>query len=399
MIRRYLLGLAVVVLILTLTCAPSRFAGFHRDHHGGARERQQGIARSMIFFIGDGMGPQIVSIAKIYSEESLEAGLNMVELANTGTAGYATTHSDDRLVTDSAASGTALATGFKTRNGVIGITPGGQEVENLFERAIDHGKSVGVITTTSVTDATPASFLAHVPSRGMHFEIAYQIVESGVTIVMGGGSCYFLPPDRGKRQDGRDLVRVAREKGFDVVFDKDDLAAAEGRRILGLFAPDCLPYERDRRAYETPSLSDMLAEALQLLSPDPDGFLLVVEGGRIDHAEHENSISDALGDFFAFDAAIGHAMNYQESDSTVAIMVTADHDCGGPAITATDYGYPSHDDLESLVGEDCPFVRWVSGEHTGTMVPVFARGPGADVFSGIQDNTDIHDNIVGMLGL
>jgi alkaline phosphatase len=323
----------------------------------------------------------------------------MVGLANTGTTGYMTTHSEDRLVTDSAAAGTALATGSKTSNGVVGMSSDGERLKNLFERALEKGKAVGLVTTTSVTDATPASFLAHAPSREMHFEIASQILESDASVVMGGGYWYFLPPKRGRRSDGEDLTERARERGFEVVYDREELERARGERLLGLFASDVLPYEGARRSYETPSLSDMLTKALQVVTKDPDGFLLVVEGGRIDHAEHENKISDALADFFAFDDAIGHAMNYQEGDSTVTILVTADHDCGGPAITATLLGYPSYDDLESLVGENCPFVRWISDNHTGTMVPVFARGPGTDVFSGIQDNTDIHDNIVWLLGL
>lgn len=355
--------------------------------------------RSMILFIGDGMGPQIVSIVKLYAEEALERELHMVRLANTGATGYMTTHAEDRMVTDSAASGTAMATGHKTNNGMVGVTPDGEVVANLFEQALEKGKAVGVVTTTSVTDATPASFLAHARSRQMHFDIARQIVDGDASVVMGGGWLFFLPPEKGKRNDGEDLIEIASGKGFDVVFDRDGMNASGGQRLLGLFADEVLPYERVRNAGQVPSLAEMTVKALEILADDGDGFVLVVEGGRIDHAEHGNSISDAVADFLAFDDAVGVGMVHQEQDSSLTIVVSADHDCGGPAITASGYGYPSYDQASKIADENCSFVRWVSGDHTGTMVPVFARGPGHERFSGIQSNNELYEDLAGLLGL
>jgi alkaline phosphatase len=356
-------------------------------------------AESLILFIGDGMGPEIVTVAKIYSEEALEAGLSMVALANTGAAGLATTHSANLLVTDSAAGGTALATGSKTNNGIVGMSPDGATLENLLEKAVRQGKAVGVVTTTSVTDATPAAFLAHVQARGYETDIASQIIESDASVVMGGGRNYFLPAGEGKRADGRNLIEEARGKGFAVVLDKDGLEAATGSRILGLFATEDLPYESERRTFEVPSLAEMLTRALQVLTADPDGFVLVVEGGRIDHAEHDNDLPRALAEILAFDAAIGRAMDYQGSDSSLVLIVTADHDTGGPGLTAGAQGYPRTSDVAGLVNEDCPFVKWVSEDHVGTMVPVLARGPGEDLFSGILDNTEVNRRAVMLLQL
>jgi alkaline phosphatase len=364
-----------------------------------ARGEDGAPARSEIFFIGDGMGPQIVSIVALYAEWSLGRDLNMVDLANTGTTGYVTTQSADKLVTDSAASGTAMATGHKTNNGMIGMTPDGVIVGNLFEAAVQSGKSVGVVTTTSVTDATPAAFLAHVFSRQMHSDIAVQIVEGGASVVMGGGWWFFMPPDKGKREDGFDLTEEASLNGFDVVFDRAEMMAASGERLLGLFAGDTLPFERVRNKETVPSLGEMTVKALEVLSRDQDGFVLVVEGGRIDHAEHQNSISDAVADFLAFDDAIGRGMEYQATDASVTIVISADHDCGGPAVTAAGYGYPSSDQVDKIADEGCRFIRWVSGDHTGTMVPVFARGPGAERFSGIQSNSELHGDLASILGL
>ena len=355
-------------------------------------------ARSAVLFIGDGMGPQIVSIVKVYAERSLGRELNMVRLANSGVTGLMTTNAEDKLVTDSAASGTAMATGSKTNNGVLGMTSDGQVVKNLFEDAVEHGKSVGVVTTSSVTDATPAVFMAHATSRELHYDIARQIIESDVSVVMGGGTWFFFPPKRGKRPDGVDLTDRARELGFEVVLTLHELETSSGRRLLGLFAPECLPYERSRDEVKIPSLSEMTDRALDILDDDPEGFLLVVEGGRIDHAEHENSIQDAIADLLAFDDAIGHAMAYQEQDSTLTIVVTADHDCGGPAITGTSYAYPSYDYLEKIVEGKSQFLRWISGHHTATMVPVFAGGPGAERFGGVLDNAHLHDILEWLLG-
>jgi alkaline phosphatase len=397
--RLYLL----IALLLTacLACSPARLATYRTGAETALNDpvSRPDTARSVIFFIGDGMGPQIVSIAKIYSEQSLGTDLNMVRLANTGTTGYMTTHSADRLVTDSAASGTAMATGVRTNNGVVGMTPDGMMLRNLFEEAGEQGKSVGVVTTAAVTDATPASFLAHAMSRQWHFDIAQQIVEGDATVVMGGGYWYFLPPERGRRNDGKDLMEQARQHGFETAFDKQELEVASGARLLGLFAADVMPYERERRISEVPSLSEMVIKALEVLETDPDGFILVVEGGRIDHAEHENQMGDALADFFVFDAAIGHAMEYQKDAPALTIIVTGDHETAGPAITGRDYGYPTHGDLDSITDDDCPFIAWTSGQHTGTMVPVFAGGPGAERFAGIKHNTATYENIVGLLGL
>ncbi|MGD9400869.1 MAG: alkaline phosphatase [bacterium] len=359
-------------------------------------------ARSIILLIGDGMGPQILTIGKMYSEMELGAVLSMERLADAGTSGYMSTHSANKLVTDSAASGTAIACGQKTDNGRVGVMPDTTEIDNIFDIAVRNGKAVGAVTTTAVTHATPASFLAHHKYRSWEWDIAAQIAETEASVVMGGGFKFFLPPERGGGRRGGDLTEAMAARGFDVVYDREGLLASDADRIMGLFAEENVPYELDRDMETVPSLTEMTAKAIEILSRDEDGFMLMVEGGRIDHAEHENNIVDALGEFIAFDAVVGYALEYQRKHPDVTVIVTSDHDCGGPAITAMKGGYAGYPDIDQyhqLDDEDSPVVRWVSGDHTATLVPVFAIGPGQEKFSGIIDNTDIFNYSMEILGL
>lgn len=358
--------------------------------------------KSAILLIGDGMGPQIFSIGKMYAEMELGEDLNMVLLANRGATGYMSTQSADKLVTDSAASGTAIACGKKTANGMVGVLPDESRVENILEMAFAKGKAIGVVTTTSVTNATPACFLAHHKYRSWEWDIAEQLVESDAAVILGGGYKFFLPPERGGGRNDGDLCAEAEKKGLDVVFDRDAMLASEGDRVLGLFAEENTPFELDRDAEAIPSLTEMTAKAIEILSRDEDGFVLMVEGGRIDHAEHGNDLANALADLLAFDDAVGYAMEFQSENPEVTVIVTADHDCGGPAITAVEAGYggyPNIDEYHTLDDEKTEIVRWVSGDHTATMVPVFAVGPGQELFAGIIDNTDIHAHMAEILGL
>ena len=367
-----------------------------------AEAEAEAEAKSLMLFIGDGMGPGILTIGLIFYRMELGSDLNMVTLANSGVTGYANTYSADKLVTDSAASGTAIACGSKTDNGKVGVLPDETPVENIFDIALRQGKSVGVVSTTSVTHATPACFTAHHKYRSYEWDIAQQVAESDAAVILGGGSKYFLPPERGGgRRDG-DLTVVAEERGFEVVYDRDAMLASDADRLLGLFAPENTPMERERDADSVPSLAEMTAKAIEILSRNENGFILVVEGGRIDHAAHDNDIDDTLLDLLAFDEAVGYAMGYYAENPEVALIVTADHDTGGPAITAGEgayEGYPDIDQYHTFDDETSPVVRWVSGHHTATMVPVIAAGPGRDRFTGIMDNTDIFYSMMEILGL
>lgn len=363
--------------------------------------RAEAEAKSLMLFIADGMGPGLLTIGMIFSEMELGSELNMTVLGNGGVTGLVRTESADKLVTDSAAAGTAMACGRKTDNGRLGVLPDTTSIENIFEVALRHGKSVGVVSSTSVTHATPACFIAHHKYRSWEWDIAAQIAESDATVVLGGGSKFFLPPERGGGRRGGDLTVVAAERGFEVVFDKEAMLASEADRLMGLFAHENLPFELERDTAAVPSLVEMTAKAIEILSLNENGFMLMVEGGRIDHAAHENDIDDTVRDLLAFDEAVGYAMEFQASSSGVSLIVTADHETGAPAVTAMQggySGYPGIDQYHTLDDEASPVVRWVSEDHTATMVPVFAEGPGRERFTGIMDNTDIHKNMMEILG-
>jgi alkaline phosphatase len=208
--------------------------------------------------------------------------------------GWSRTASADFAVTDSAAGGTAIAAGVKTNNGVVGLDPDGNELVTILEQAKMQGKAVGLVTTTQMAHATPASFAAHVPDRLMMTEIARQMLANGVEVLLGGGEDEFLPttatgcyPQPGKRADGRNLIEEALADGYTYVCDAAGLAAVEPgstSRLLGLLADEQLS-----RPF-APSLAELTRQAIDILDQDPDGFFLMVEGGQIDTAAHNNKL-------------------------------------------------------------------------------------------------------------
>ena len=257
--------------------------------------------RSVILMIADGLGPASVTMARVCKGAPLALDSFLV--------GAIRTHATDALVTDSAAAATALAAGVKTRNGAIGMGPDGEPVETALELAQRRGKATGLVATSAITHATPASFAAHVRSRTMEAKIAVQELEHGVEVLLGGGSEQFLPVlQGGRRLDGRDLLGEARELGYRIVADRDALLALDATPVLGLFHPEHMDFELDRPP-EQPSLTEMTVKAIELLSANPDGFFLMIEGSRIDHAAHGKDAAGHLGDILEYDRAVAAALD------------------------------------------------------------------------------------------
>lgn len=294
--------------------------------------------KNIIYFIGDGMGPTHVALARYYSLFVLGKDLNMTSIMKDGSTAYMTNYSADFIVTDSAAAGTALATGFKTNNGMISVTPDGRKRDTILEKAQSVGKSTGLISTARLTDATPASFASHSEDRAFENEIAVDMLEHKVDCLLGGGLMHFIPQNTqgSERKDTRNLLTEAQKSGYTVVKNAKELKninAYNINRLLGLFSLSHMPYELDRNSNEVPSLSEMTEKALQILNKNQIGFFLMVEGGRIDHAAHANDAASVIKEVLAFDMAIGDALNYQKKEPNTLIVVTADHETGGIAIT------------------------------------------------------------------
>ncbi|MFB2871573.1 alkaline phosphatase [Aeromonas jandaei] len=305
-------------------------------------------ARNVIFFLGDGMGLNTLTAARIYGVGE-EGSLTIDTLPETA---FIKTFSHDSQVTDSAPSMSAYMTGVKSNNGVISMDSdatqesncsksAGKPATTLLELAKAAGRGTGVVTTTRVTHATPAATYAHLCNRDLEADIAAQLVpggagynsalKEGVDVVLGGGSSFFLPKaDKGKREDGRNLINEMKAKGYQFAGNLDELNKAEaGKPLLGLFGASHMKYDLDRPASE-PSLAQMTLAAIKQLKEKKQGYFLMVEGGRIDHALHDTNAKRALQDTLAFDNAIKATLDeVKKTDpelKNTLIVVTADHD-------------------------------------------------------------------------
>ena len=315
---------------------------------------------SVILFIGDGTGISYWSAAKLGGRTLAIDRFPVVALVDTEA-------SDDR-VTDSAAGATAYSAGVRTFNGAIGMGPDTQAVRTVLELAEEEGLATGLVATSTITHATPASFAAHVPSRNLHFEIAEDMAEREVDVVLGGGKRYFSPLTR---PDSLDLLSRLVGNGTYVETPEQlrALDLSDIDRLVGLFAA-----ENPRPAAgRQPSLPELTRTALTVLERDRDGFFLMVEGSQIDWRGHDNApLRQIVAEMVDFDMAIGAALEFQERRPNTLVVVVADHETGGLSLNYDDMGvFRAH---YTTVG------------HTAEMVPLFARGPGQESFGGIMRN-------------
>ncbi|MDI6759431.1 MAG: alkaline phosphatase [Candidatus Brocadiaceae bacterium] len=337
-------------------------------------------AKNVILFIGDGMGQAHVLAARVFAHGP--AGrLNMECLEHFG---YVTTYPNGSFVTDSAAAGTAMATGHKTSNNIIGRGRYGQEYKNVLELAREMGKATGLVTTTEVTHATPAAFAAHEAHRAEAKAIALDYLD-GVQpdVILGGGAWVWTP----------DLLEEARKRDYTIVFTKkemDTLDSTKSKRLLGLFAHSHMAFATEQ-GREEPSLKEMTLKALEILRRDPDGFFLMVEGGRIDNAGHNNDLRRLIHEVLGFDEAIGAVMAGLGDPNDTLFIITADHETGGLAIVGPGGHLPGKGEMVE--------VRWATKRHTAADVPIWAQGPGAEAVRGKMDNTVVFSLIKEALGV
>ncbi len=342
--------------------------------------------RNVILFIGDGMGLSHITAA----HTNLLGPDGRFHLEQMPVTGLVATHSADDLITDSAAAGTALSCGVKTTNGSIGVDSSGQSHTTILEAARDAGLFTGLITTTSLADATPAVFASHVRSRGMKAEIALQMLRARVNVLFGEGEYFYPKTDpRSERKDEENPLALAKELGYTIIDNKEDLPNAEANFLLGLFedlTTDRMKPEMQAPAH-TPSLAELTDKALALLSCNEKGFFLMVEAEGVDHGSHVNRPDYFIEHLKNFDDAVKIAIDFALQDGYTLVLVTADHETGGLNIID---GPPAGGPFE---------VAWATDRHTGQPVPLFAFGPHAMRFTGLKDNTEIPQIVAELMKL
>ena len=419
-----------------------------------AQPADEARPRNVILFVSDGCGPASFTLARDYVRYKGGGDALAIDPLQVGSIH---TYSTNSRVTDSAAGATAFACGVKTYNGAIAVDTLRQPMATILEAAEARGMATGLVATSSMTHATPASFSAHVHNRGMVTIIAAQQMEQGIEVMFGGGVEDFLPKSLGgSRGDERNLLKEAAAKGYKVVLDRKAFRKVKKTPVLGLFSEGQMDYDIDRDPKKQPSLAEMTAKAIDLLKDDPDGFFLMVEGSRIDHAAHGNDAAAHLHDVLAFDEAVAAALAFARQDGQTLLVSTSDHETGGLSLGRNVDGQPKYtwnpeviekipasheglaaiarnerlmpcDVLEQYAEIECTeaevaefaqaiagqtdfnfllaevisrrvWVGWTSSGHTAVDVNLYAFGPGRDRFIGHHDNTAVGQLLAEIMG-
>lgn len=335
------------------------------------RKDNNKIVNNVILMIGDGMG-----VSQIYAGLTANHGqLNITDLKQIG---FIKTHSYDNYTTDSAAGGTAISSGVKTRNGMIGMNPDSSEVSSILKIAEENSLSTGLISTSSLTHATPASFIAHEVNRNMYEAIALDYLDTEVDVIIGGGKSHFC-----EREDGRNLLVELQNKGYSIYNSLGESMDHKSGGMAVFTADIHNPRYTEGRGDMLP---DATSRAIQVLHQNSKGFFLMVEGSEIDWGGHDNDIDYVVEEVLDFDRAVKVALDFAEKDGHTLVLITADHECGGLTLNNGD------------LNTGAITAEFTTKGHTGVMVPVFAYGPGAEKFTGIFDNTDLFDKIINVYG-
>jgi len=329
------------------------------------------IADNIILLIGDGMGLTQISSA-FYFKNSLP------HYARFNSIGLMRTSSTERI-TDSAAGATAFSAGTKSYNGAIGVDADTTSVSTIVEILSDEQWKTGLIATSSITHATPACFYAHVKSRQMHEEIASQLSTSEVDFFAGGGHDFFAGSTR---SDGLDYFSILEKNGFTIETEKLDYDVDPNKKYGYLLGADALPTVLQGRGEFLPNATKL---ALDYLSKNNDNFFLMVEGSMIDWGGHGNDADFLVSEMIDFDEAIGVALDFAEKNGNTLVIVTADHETGGFTLGSGE----TYDDIKPTFS---------TGGHSTTLIPVAAYGPGAELFQGVYENTEIFHRMIRAVG-
>ena len=312
-------------------------------------------AKNIILVIGDGVGPNQITLSRI-AIGGLDHRLFIDQMPYHGTS---LTHSYNNAYTDSAAAATTWSTGNKTKNRYLSLDPDKEVLETIVEMLHKKGYASGIVATSSVTHATPAALYAHTDSRYEYKNIANQLINSPIDIALGGGKELF---DLNKINDTHHVL--TEKESLQLNFDYS-------KKLIGLFDDDGI-----QRSNEKPTQRQMTNFALEHLNNQCNGFFLMTEGSQIDWAGHDNDANKMVEEFRDFDLTIKDLIKFVNKNSNTLLIVTSDHETGGLQILKQD--------------GNKVIIQWGTGRHTSIPVGVQAYGPGAELFQGLMDNTDIH---------
>lgn len=432
-----------------------------------AHIKSSGLAKNVIYFVADGLCNGTVGLAHHWKLRQGQTPLNWMQLFDREglNRAYQDTASANSPVTDSAAAASAWGSGQRVNNGSINVSPTGQLQKPILSYAKEAGKATGLVTTCRITHATPAGFATNVPKRSMEDDIAQQYLEREVDVLLGGGARHF----KQTQEDGSvvDYLPQFKAKGYQVALDAQELSAVSGGgSLLGVFSQSHIPYAIDRKndpAHKNvPGLGDMFRAALKQLDGAKDGFVLQVEGGRIDHAGHGNDAGSILHEFLEFDECIPIALEFIESHPDTMLVVTTDHGTGGCQLVGAGSAYldsaPALDRINELkhsfewlqdgfeatgrfdaglvkkaLGIDATeaqaaivqsaldneaqylsgalseafgqqlkeltAVGWTSSTHTAECVELFAFGPGSEAIPPFINNYEVFGILTNALGI
>ncbi|WP_025821769.1 alkaline phosphatase [Shewanella marina] len=399
------------------------------------------VPKNIIIMVGDGMGPSFTSAYRYYKDDPATEEVEQTVFDRL-LVGMASTypHKQSGYITDSAAAATALATGVKTYNGAVSVDINQQPLSTIMQQAKARNMATAIVVSAPVTHATPAAFLAHHKDRKQAKEIAKQYLNSDVDLMLGGGRANF----------SQSLLEQFKAKGYQLVESQAQLEGVNTGKVIGLFAEQQLPWRIDQP--QAININQLTDKALQLLSQqNPHGFVLLVEGSLIDWAGHSNDIATAMHEMDEFANSIETVEQFSRQHPDTLMVVTADHNTGGLSIGANSkYQWDSalvkginaspnaiatqiidQQDWQpiatNLLGFELTaaeleqlkqarmqgqklltnklkdiinlrsYTGWTTHGHTGVDVQVFATGPGAQLFNGHQDNTDIADKLMSLL--
>ena len=307
-------------------------------------------AKNIILLVSDGMSSGTLNMADLYLNRKTGKGSNWLQLYKDNRVSRALmdTASASSIVTDSAAASSSWGGGFRVKNGALNVSPDGQEHLPIWQKFKKVGKMAGCVTTVPITHATPAGFCVNSKSRNSQEDIAEQYLEFGFDIMMGGGQKYF---DAKFRKDQKDIYASFTAKGYQVAKTRSEMMNASNEKpVLGVFDEDALPYAIDRNSDEKqkesiPTLAEMTQKAIDRMKNNPKGFVLQVEGGKIDWAAHANDIGGLIYDQVAFDEAVKVAIDFAEKDKNTLVIITTDHGNANPGVI---YGKNANSNFDNI---------------------------------------------------